>query len=203
MIKRIASALTAILIPLLAQPLAAGPVPRVVANSESLRLQVTGAQLDRLETLDRAPVYRLELRLAERPATLAGVEVEYEVLADDGRALGGGMFTLHSGMLAPGGEALNVLTGFGGLDLGAANLLLVRLSDGGGLPPRGPRSRAGAAAAPPANPQIVDTCTTFCDKCAGNAENLCGSAGTQSYTCSCSDGSRSCSFTCRTGKPQV
>jgi len=68
-----------------------------------------------------------------------------------------------------------------------------------GIPPRnGNRSLHSVT-----EPQIVDTCTTFCDRCADKATSTCGSGGVQSYSCNCGDANRSCTVSCQSGKPPV
>ena len=186
----------------LVQPLAAERLPLTVANSETNRMVVTGAEVERIDTLDGAPVYRLQVHLAEAPTSTGGLNVEYEVLAEEGRPLGGGMFTIAPKMLTPERESFTALTGFGGLELTAAQLLVIKVTEPSFLEAAGPRARidaartAGVAA-------VVDTCTSYCDKCASHAEALCGQQGTKTYSCTCSGENRSCTFTCKGEKPQV
>jgi hypothetical protein len=186
----------------LVQPLAAERLPLTIANSETNRLVVTGAAVERLDTLDGSAVYKLQVQLAEPPASLGGLNAEYEVLAEGGRPLGGGMFTIAPKMLAPGHDSFTALTSFGGLELGSAQLLVIKITEPSFLAAAGPRARIGAARAAEA-PAIVDTCTSYCDKCASHAETLCGQQGTKTYSCSCSGETRSCTFTCKGEKPQV
>lgn len=46
----------------------------------------------------------------------------------------------------------------------------------------------------------ISSCTTFCDRCADRASNLC-SQGVESYSCSCTQETASCSFKCATATP--
>lgn len=168
------------------------------AGWSSPRLLVASADLESvtiepLETLDRAAVYQLTVALREGQELQPGMEVVYEVHAMDGTAVGGGMFAVTQGMLGPDGNNLSVLTGFGGLKLNSQQLVIFKLTDPGLTPAR---PREGGRLPGTSKQIITDTCTTFCDRCADNAGSLC-SQGAASYSCNCSDLSRSCTFTCQ------
>jgi hypothetical protein len=163
--------------------------PRFLLASAELE----SVKIEPLKTLDRAAVYQLTVALRQGQKLLPGMEVEYEVHAIDGMAIGGGMFAVHQEMLAPGGNSLSVLTGFGGLKLHPRQLIIFKLGDPGFTPEK-PAEHGPLAGQ---NKQVItDTCTTFCDRCADNAGSLC-SQGAGTYSCNCSDVSRSCEFTCQ------
>ena len=99
------------------------------------------------------------------------------------------MFTIRPEMLSADGDSISVLTGFGGLELGAGSRIVVQLVDlASAAPPAGPKRAIGASG-------IVDTCTTYCDRCADKAQVLCNQ-GVSTYACSCDGESRTCNFTC-------
>ena len=162
--------------------------PQVVAKSAA----IASGEVEAVETLDSTRVYRLKLDFgSRRPAT---GNVEYEVLTAAGTVAGGGMFTVRPEMFE--GETLSVLTGFGGL--GRPRILGRRV-----VRQRGTCSTRGGgkcAVESAAEPQIVDTCTTYCDRCADKT-TMCTN-GVQTYSCSCSGEGRSCTFSCF-GRPQV
>lgn len=98
--------------------------PQVVSRSE---VSVAGA-VEAIETLDATRVYRLTVNLdSRRPAI--GMNVEYEIFTAAGAAAGGGMFTIRPEMVSADGDSISVLTGFGGLELGAGSRIVVQLVD--------------------------------------------------------------------------
>ena len=172
------------------------PSPRILLVSSELQ----AVKIEPLKTLDRTSVYQLTIALREDQKFQPGTIVEYEVHATDGTAVGGGMFSVEQQMLSPGGDTLTVLTGFSGMKLHSRQLMLFKLAEAIFTPSRPPSGG-------PSEKQIItDTCTTFCDSCGDRAEALCTS-GASTYSCECSDTSRSCEFTCQSGgspaKPPV
>jgi hypothetical protein len=111
------------------------------------------------------------------------------------------MFSVEQQMLSPGRNELTVLTGFSGMKLHDRQLMLFKLVE-----PIFTPSKPPASGGPSEKQIITDTCTTFCDTCGDRAESLCTS-GASTYSCECSDTSRSCEFTCQSGgspaKPPV
>ncbi|HEV2845072.1 MAG TPA: hypothetical protein VG477_09525, partial [Thermoanaerobaculia bacterium] len=97
--------------------------PRVLLASADLE----SVKLEPLKTLDKTEVYQLSIALREGEKLLPGMEVEYEVHAIDGAAVGGGLFSVTQEMLASGGNSLSVLTGLGGLNLSSRHLLIFKL----------------------------------------------------------------------------
>src|SRR5215213_5511688 len=161
-----------------AQPL------QVVSKSE---VSVAG-EVEAIETLDATPLYRLTVNLDPRRHS-TGTTVEYEIRTAAGSAAGGGMFTIRPEMLSADGDSLSVLTGFGGLELGAGSRVVIQLVDlASAGPSAGPKRAVGASG-------IVDTCTTYCDRCADKAQALCDQ-GVSTYSCGCDAESRTCNFTC-------
>ena len=156
--------------------------PQVVVKSQL----IAAGEVQRVETVDSTRLYRLTVDVASSKPAI-GANVEYEILTASGAALGGGMFTVGPEMLDAQNETLSVLTGFGGLELGADHVIVVRL-----VPPDGPKRAVGGSGG------IVDTCTTYCDRCSEKAGTLCN-LGVLTYSCSCSGESRSCNFTCYRG----
>lgn len=177
-----------------AAPAAIAQLPQVVVSSPAF----AAAEIESVHTLDGTRVYRLTVDADSRKLS-AGTVVEYEILMADGTAAGGGMFTASPAMMSADGETLSALTGLGGLELSPRHQVLVKLAEltspSADFPPGGrhPAERI-------VEPQIVDTCTFFCDRCSEKASSLC-SNGVQTYTCSCSGEDRSCSFNCSTRPP--
>lgn len=170
-------------------PAAMARAPQVVAKSAA----IASGEVEAVETLDSTRVYRLKLDFgSRRPST---GNVEYEVLTAAGAVAGGGMFTVRPEMFE--GETLSVLTGFGGLEFGPGASVAVWFDSTAPAAPTGGGKRAVESAA---EPQIVDTCTTYCDRCADKT-TMCTN-GVQTYSCSCSGEGRSCTFSCF-GRPQV
>lgn len=101
--------------------------PRILLASANLE----SVKLEPLKTVDKTEVYQLSLALREGKRLLPGMEVQYEVHAIDGAAVGGGMFSVTQEMLTSGGNALSVLTGLGGLNLSSRHLLIFKLNDPG------------------------------------------------------------------------
>jgi hypothetical protein len=158
--------------------------PQVVFKSE---VNVAGA-VEAVETLDATRLYRLTVNLDPRRHSI-GTNVEYEIFNAAGAAVGGGMFTVRPEMLSADGDSISVLTGFGGLGLGAGSRVVIQLVDlASEGPPAGPKRVVGASG-------IVDTCTTYCDRCADKAQALCDQ-GVSTYSCGCDAESRTCNFTC-------
>lgn len=160
----------------------AAQMPQVVVRSHLM----TAGEVQRVETVDSTRLYRLTVNV-ESSKPVIGANVEYEILTASGAALGGGMFTVRPEMLDAHNETLSVLTGFGGLELGAEHAILIKL-----VPPDSLKRAVGGAGG------IVDTCTTYCDRCSEKAGSLCN-LGVQTYSCSCSGETRSCNFTCYRG----
>lgn len=171
-------------IPFLLAIAASAQPPQVVTRSE---VSIAG-EVETIETLDDTRLYRLTVNLdSRRPST--GLGVEYEIFTASGVAAGGGMFTIRPEMLSADGGSISVLTGFGGLELGSGSRIVVQLVDPASSPsPAGPKRAVGASG-------IVDTCTTYCDRCADKAQAICDQ-GVSTYSCSCDGESRSCNFTC-------
>jgi hypothetical protein len=164
------------------------PQVQVVAKSET---NIAG-EVEAIETLDATRLYRLTLHLDPRRHS-AGTTVEYEISTAAGDAAGGGMFTIRPEMLNANGDSMSVLTGFGGLELGAGSRIAVQLMDVAAPTPReDPKRVIGATG-------IVDTCTSFCDRCAEKADAICDQ-GVSTYSCGCEAESRKCDFTCYRGK---
>lgn len=170
-------------------PAAFAETPQVVLRSQAL----AAAEIESVPTLDDTRVYRLRVDLDSRKL-VPGALVEYEVLRADGEAVAGGIFTASSGMINADGDTLTVLTGFGGLELSPRHQVVVKLVDP--LTSRQP----GGDVRRIAEPQIVDTCTLFCDRCSEKAGTLCAN-GVETYSCSCSGEDRSCSFKCNSRPP--
>lgn len=179
------------------RPKLKGSTPRILLASADLQ----AVKIEPLKTLDKTSVYQLTLSLREGQEFLRGAEVEYEIHALDGSALGGGMFTVDQQMLTSGGNTLTVLTGFSGLKLSPQQLMIFKLADPGFA-----QTRPQASGRSAEKQIITDTCTTFCDRCGDRAESLCTN-GASTYSCECSETSRSCEFTCQSGsgtsKPPV
>lgn len=167
---------------------ASAQAAQVVARSEA---SVAG-EVEAIETLDDTRLYRLTVDLDSREHS-SGTSVEYEIFTAAGAAAGGGMFTIRPEMLSADGSSLSVLTGFGGLELGAGSRILVQLVDVASAPPAGPKRAIGASG------PIVDTCTSFCDRCYEKAQALCNQ-GVSTLNCGCESESRTCNFTCYRGK---
>lgn len=179
------------------QPAQASPRSPRLEGSPALRTflesaEIESAEVKPIETLDGTTLYQLILTFGELRKPLTGLNVEYELRAADGTTAGGGMFTVAPEMLTPDRKGISVLTGFGGLKISSKHLLLVKVVDLG-LASEGRRGQ---------EKNITDTCTTFCDACADKGAALCAQ-GVSSYSCSCGPDTRSCSFTCQAGKPQV
>ncbi|HVG08451.1 MAG TPA: hypothetical protein VNM67_12150 [Thermoanaerobaculia bacterium] len=162
--------------------------PQVVTRSEV----VAAGEIEAVDTLDATRLYRLTVNLDPRRHS-TGTSVEYEILTAAGAAAGGGMFTIRPEMLNADGDSLSVLTGFGGLELGAGSRIAVQLMDAASAaPPAGPKRVIGSSG-------IVDTCTSFCDRCSEKAKAICDQ-GVSTYSCGCDAESRTCDFTCYRGK---
>jgi hypothetical protein len=179
------------------QPAQASPRSPRTEGAQSPRTflesaEIESAEVKPVETLDGTSLYQLTLTFGEIRKSLAGLNVEYELRAADGTTAGGGMFTAAPAMLTPDRKGISVLTGFGGLKIGPKHLLVVRAADLG-LAPEGRRGQ---------EKNITDTCTTYCDSCADKGAALC-TQGVSTYSCSCGPDTRSCSFTCQAGRPQV
>lgn len=163
----------------------------LLATTVSARSGAPASEVEPVETLDGTRVYQLTLHPAQPLA--AGAVVEYLILAADGVVAGGGQFSVRPDMMTPDGNAVSVLTGFGGLDMSLGYRIVADITKAG--PERSPRSLTGA--------QITDTCTTFCDRCSDKAASLCTN-GVATYNCGCSGESRNCNYTCFAGsKPPV
>ena len=105
-------------------PVASAQTPQVVVRSPAL----AAAEIESVPTLDGTRIYRLSIDLDSRKL-VPGTVVEYEILAADGEAAGGGMFTVSPGMISADGDTLTVLTGLGGLELSPGNQAVVKLVD--------------------------------------------------------------------------
>lgn len=175
------------LIALAVLPAAFAQNSQVIVRSHAL----AASEIEAVPTLDGTRVYRLTVDLDSRRLA-PGALIEYEILTADGEAAGGGMFTASPSLLNADGDALTVLTGLGGLELSPRHQIVVKLVDP-------PASRADVRRT--TEPQIVDTCTFFCDRCSEKASALCAH-GVTTYSCSCSGEDRSCSFNCSM-RPQV
>ncbi len=176
--------LLGIFVPFILVAAASAQAPQVVTSSE---VSVAG-EVEVVENLDAIPLYRLTVNLDPRRHSV-GTNVEYEILTAPGIGAGGGMFTIRPEMLSADGRSISVLTGFGGLELGAASRVVIKLVDlESGASPGNPKRVIGASG-------IVDTCTSYCDRCADKATALCDQ-GVTTYECGCDGESRSCKFTC-------
>jgi hypothetical protein len=159
--------------------------PQVVTRSE---VSVAG-QIEAVENLDDIPLYRLTVNLDPRRHSV-GTNVEYEIYTAAGVGAGGGMFTIRPEMLSADGGSISVLTGFGGLELGSGSRVVVQLVNlASAASPADPKRAVGASDG------IVDTCTSYCDRCAEKAAALCDQ-GVTTYECGCDAESRTCKFTC-------
>jgi hypothetical protein len=178
---------------------AAEPAPRSarIQSSQSPRLflesaEIESAEIKPVQALDGTSLYRLTLSFGDLQRPLTGINVEYEIRGVEGTTAGGGMFTVAPEMVTPDRKGISALTGFGGLKIGPKHLVMVRVADSG-FASAGRRGQ---------EKNITDTCTTYCDSCADKGAALC-TQGVSSYSCSCGPDTRSCSFTCQAGKPQV
>lgn len=166
----------------------------LLAAAVSARSVAPAPEVERMDTLDGARVYQLTIHLTQ--PLPPGAAIEYLILSADGVVAGGGQFSVRPDMMTPEGNAVSVLSGFGGLDMSLGYRIVADVIDViKASPERSPRSLTGA--------QITDTCTTFCDRCADKAASLCTN-GVATYNCSCSGESRNCNYTCLAGgKPPV
>lgn len=167
--------------------------PRILLSSTDLQ----SVRIALLETLDLSPVYEITVALPEGQTFSPGTLVDYEIRGMDGTALGGGMFLAAPKMIGPLGNTLTAHTGFSGLKLDPRQVVFFKLLGAGY-----PAPRRTAESPQPEKQVITDTCTTYCDLCGDKAALLC-SHGVSTFSCSCSDSSRMCSFSCQSGGPPV
>jgi hypothetical protein len=162
-------------------------MPRIVANSYTEKVTVTGAAIEPVPTVDGTPLYKIRFDLAGSRTTPRDVMVEYEIQDSGGAVLGGGSFLVRSDMIDPHSGSVTVLAGFTGIKVQPGQLVLARFVDD------------ELAAKSPAK-QFTDTCTTFCDHCSDKAEAVCVN-GVSSLNCSCGDNARTCSYSCASRPP--
>lgn len=149
------------------------------------------ADVEPVETLDGTRVYHLTVHFMQPlPADAA---IEYLILSADGTIAGGGQFSVRPDMVAPEGDAVSMLTGFGGLDMSRGYRIVAEVTRA--IPERTRKALTES--------QITDTCTTFCDRCSDKAVAVCTN-GVSTYNCGCSGESRTCNYSCfGGGKPPV
>ena len=161
--------------------------PAVLAQSPHVEVRsqsIASGEVELLPTLDGARVYRFTVDLDFRNLA-PGAVIDYEVRSATGAAAGGGMFTVSPDMMNADGK-VSVLTGFAGLEFKPGDVILVKLADLNLAPPDPSKPKKLVANAF----GIVDTCTTYCDRCADKAGTLCN-LGVVTFNCSCSGETRS------------
>lgn len=175
---------------LFSPPAQAGPVEVRVKPLENTPVHVELLQVEPRLGQDIELFFRIQNLSSERLDT---VEVQVEQRNARGRVRAYHSFTRSAG-LEPGGEFF-LMHRTQNLKPREGDLFVVQVVPG--LNPFGPGQSDDSEAT---NGLIQKQypfrgCTTFCDSCAEKAASLCGS-GVSEYSCSCTESSSSCSFTC-------